>query len=428
MAENGRNLTLRSDEVQDILSRPPHSLIRYGSSVMGAVTVILLTGCFIFKYPDKIICKATITRTEPPTWIVAKSTGKIKELLAADGSRINKDGIIAVIENPAETEDVLKLDTVINALCVMDGQEIMADMTKDRLGDVQEYYNTFIKAVTDYNSLVRNNLYDQKIRAEERQLKPYTDYMLSAEKQLALSRKQNKINEKNYEREKILHGKRLTSQVEMETAEQTLIGGRISIEQMKTSLANAKIQAAQIQNNISELRLQKELEYRQAVTSLRTSVESLKNAIRHWKQSYVLISPVNGTVIYNNVWKENQNISAGDKAFSVTTAHGKVIAKAKVPAAGYGKVKTGQRVNIKLDGYPYLEYGFLSGKVRSVSSVPDEDTYISTIFIDNNAMTSYRKKIKIDGEQSGTAEIITEDISIGERLIYPLRYLFHQNM
>ncbi|WP_288319098.1 HlyD family secretion protein [Xylanibacter caecicola] len=429
MTEKGKNILLRSEEVQDILSRPPHSLIRTGSSVIGAIVMIMFIGCFLFKYPDKITCKATVTGTNPPTWIIAKSTGKIKELRVTDGTFIEKDGIIAVIENPASTEEVLKLDTAINKMQIIEDKEIRIGITANQLGDIQEYYNSFIKAVTEYNNFVRNNLYDEKIRAEEKQLKPYAEYTLSAERQLALSSKQNRINETNYKREKKLHEKELTSTADMETAEQELISGQMSMEQMKTSLANARIQAAGIRNNISELQIQKEQERKQAVTALQTSIESLKNAIEQWKQNYVLTSPVNGIVSYNNIWKENQNISAGDKGFSVITARqGKVIAKIKIPAKGSGKVKTGQRVNIKMDGYPYLEYGFLTGKIISVSSVPDDGTYTATVNISKSTVTSYGKNINTDGEHTGTAEIITDDLSIGERLLFPLRYLTHNNL
>lgn len=429
MKEDRKEIILRSDEIQDILSRPPHSLIRTGSAIIGTAVTIIFIGCFLFKYPDKITCKATITDTNPPTWIIANSTGKICELSVAEGKFIEKGRIIAVIENPAETEEVLRLDTALKKLHITGGQEISTDIKAYKLGDVQEHYNSFIRAVTEYNSFVRNNLYDEKIRAEETQLKPYTEYRQSAERQLALSNKQNRIKENNYKREMKLHEKKLISTADMETAEQELIGGQINIEQTRTSLANTRIQVAQIQNNISELRLQKEQERKQVVTTLNNSLESLRNAIGQWKQRYVMSSPVSGIVYYNNIWKENQNISAGEKGFSIIASRqGRVVAKIKIPATGYGKVKTGQRVNIKMDSYPYLEYGFLTGTVKSISSMPDEGLYTATINIDKNTVTSYGKKIKTDGEQTGVAEIITDDISIGERILFPLRYIVSNNI
>lgn len=429
MTENRKNILLRSEEIQDILSRPPHSIIRIGSSIIGIVITIMFIGCFTFQYPEKITCKATITGTNPPIWIIARSIGKIKELFIPDGKFIEKNGIIAVMENPAKTKEVLKLDTAISTLHITDGQEIDTIIKAYQLGDIQEYYNSFIKAVTDYNNFVKNNLYDEKIRAEEKLLKPYTEYTQSAKRLLELSNKQNSINEKNYTRDKILHEKKLISTIDLETAERELISGQMTTEQMKTSLANTHIQAVQILSNISELQLQKEQEYKKVITSLRSSIESLKNEIKKWKQNYVMTSPINGFVSYNNIWKENQNILAGDKIFYVTnTQQGKIIAKAQIPTTGSGKIKIGQRVNIKLDDYPYLEYGILTGYLKSISSMPDNGIYWATINIDKSTITSYKKKINTNGEHTGLAEIITDDLSLGARLLFPLRYLTQNNI
>lgn len=51
---------LRSTEVQEILSRPPHALIRYGTVAISLVVLILLAAAFLFTYPDKIQGKVTI--------------------------------------------------------------------------------------------------------------------------------------------------------------------------------------------------------------------------------------------------------------------------------------------------------------------------------------------------------------------------------
>lgn len=94
----------RSEELQDILSSPPNSLIRIGSSVICGILVVIICGSFLFKYPDVVISDATITQKNPPTWIISKAAGKIKELYVKDHDNIKKNEIIAVIENPAITK------------------------------------------------------------------------------------------------------------------------------------------------------------------------------------------------------------------------------------------------------------------------------------------------------------------------------------
>ena len=429
MAKSKKESVIRSEEVQDILSAPPHKLLSIGSSVIGGILLVLFIACFIFKYPDTISCAVTITKTEPPVWVVAKMSGRLQELYAKDGQHVKADDIIAVIENPANTQDVLTLDSLLSSTSWENEDCIGICLDNAHLGSIQSVYTTLAKAITDYNNFVNNNLYDQRIAAEEAQLRPYSDYLTSVSKQVDYSQRINTLSKGNYQREKILHDKGLTSVSDLESTEQGLLNSSMSTEHMRSSLANAKIQVAQIRNTISELKMQKEQEKRQLETALQSAWESTRTAIQEWKQAYLLQSPITGVVSYNNLWKTNQNITAGDKAFSVVSTHEKTtIGKAKIPVAGSGKVKPGQRINIQLDGYPYLEYGFLTGKVVSVASMPDEDIYTATFEVKSGEVTSYGKHIGKSGDLTGTGEIITEDLSVAVRLIGPLRYLFYRNV
>ena len=428
MPNRNKDSIIRSEDVQEILSTPPHTLLSVGSSVIGGILLVLFIGCFIFKYPDTITCTVTITKTEPPVWIVAKTSGRLQELYAQDGQHVNAGDVIAVIENPANTQDVLKLDSILSVL-FENGEGINLHLDDAHLGSIQSAYTTLAKAITDYNNFVNNNLYDQRIAAEEAQLKPYLDYVESIEKQVGYSQRIKFLNNENYQREKTLHDKGLTSTSDLESTEQYLLSSNMSAEQMRSSLSNAKIQVAQIYNTISELKLQKEQERQQQETTLLSAWEGTRTAIREWKQAYLLQSPIEGTVSYNNLWKINQNITFGDKAFSVIScSREQTIGKAKIPVAGSGKVKVGQRINIQLDGYPYLEYGFLTGHISSVAPMPDENVYTATFELQDSQATSYGKKILQAGDLSGVGEIITDDLSVAERIMGPLKYLFHRNL
>ena len=58
-----------------------------------------------------------------------------------------------------------------------------------------------------------------------------------------------------------------------------------------------------------------------------------------------------------------------------------------------GKVKPGQKVNIKLSGYPYLEFGMVRGVIKSISLVPSRDAYIIEIDLPDGLTTLYGMKL-----------------------------------
>ena len=116
-------------------------------------------------------------------------------------------------------------------------------------------------------------------------------------------------------------------------------------------------------------------------------------------------------------------VSAGDHICSIIPDHtGGYVARLKAPEANSGKITKGQKVNIKLFNYPVTEYGHISGRISSISTLPSpEGFYWVEVILTNELQTSYNIEIPFKLEMSGTAEIITEDLRLCERFFYRLK-------
>lgn len=105
-----------------------------------------------------------------------------------------------------------------------------------------------------------------------------------------------------------------------------------------------------------------------------------------------------------------------------------VQGRLKVPSAGFGKVEAGQEVNIKLNGFPFMEYGILKGEVASISKVPENTDaglcYTVVVSLPKGLESTYRKEFPFVQDMDGSAEIITEDMRLIEQFIRPIRSLF----
>ena len=431
MEENDLLPELRSDEMQDILTTPPKALVRWGTTIVLVIVGLLIVGCFVVRYPEVVACKVTITTTNPPTWVVAKSTGKIKQLYTRDKQKVRRGDIIAVLDNTADTQSILALERSLDAMNITEGAVTLTDLEGGMaLGDVQTAYTTLQKAVTAFHNFTHRNVYDKRIATEKAQLNSYDKYVSSMQKQQDISSRQQAIASDQYGREDEIYSKGLISKQEMEDAKMAMLNRRLASEQINTSLHDAEVEMAEIRHIIGELEVQKEQERRAVVADLATAIDQARTAIEEWKQKYALISPMDGTLTYNDYWKVNQNVTEGNKVFSiVSNTSDSIIAKIKIPLEGAGKVQPGQRVNIRLDGYPYLEYGFLTGKVVSLSTMySDTGEYTATVSLPTPLRTSYHYDIIMGGDLSGVAEVITQDISLAERLIHPLRYIYDRNI
>lgn len=131
---------------------------------------------------------------------------------------------------------------------------------------------------------------------------------------------------------------------------------------------------------------------------------------------------------YPDVVKAEIIVSA-QKSPSIESSSNKyIVGKALLPAFGSGKVHIGQMVNVRLNNYPYQEFGYIKGIVKSVYNVQfPEGRYVAEISFTEGLITNYNITIPAFGTYLGNAEIITTDISLLERIIRPIRRIIKKH-
>lgn len=139
--EAGKEIEIRSEEVQEVMGQVPAWIVRWGVTVMFAVVLVLLVGSYFFKYPDVIATEMTLTSREPVVKVVARSSGKISGLYVFNGQDVKMDALLGVVENPARTEDVLRLKKLL-ARYMEEPERLSYYLLQDvwLLGDIQPAY------------------------------------------------------------------------------------------------------------------------------------------------------------------------------------------------------------------------------------------------------------------------------------------------
>ena len=104
-----------------------------------------------------------------------------------------------------------------------------------------------------------------------------------------------------------------------------------------------------------------------------------------------------------------------------------------MPITRSGKVKVGQKVNIRFVNFPDNEYGITKGIVKNISMVPTKDAqgmnyYTVEIELPEGLTTNYNKELPYLPEMQAQADIVTENISLLERFFMPLRKIWTEGM
>jgi len=442
-------IELRSEEFQEVLGSVPHWILRWGITVLTFVVVVLLAGSAIIKYPDVIPAQITLTGSTPPAAIVARASGKIKQLYVSDNQKVNSSDYLAVIDNPAQTEDVVNLKNYLECHCesdslkqskqgldcfvpCSDGSVVFPDKNL-QLGALQSLFSSFYTTLFDYSEYKRLLYYPQKKAITKERITQYEKQYENLLNQQRITEEQFIITQKQYHRDSLLNTKGIISDQELETVKNIYLQSLLSCENMRSTLNSMQIQIGQLKESLLDTEHQDTEKLNSLQTQIQSLVSQLKTGIEEWELNYVLKSPIDGKITFAKYWVENQNVSAGEEVFTIVPdSPNTIIGKAMLPIARSGKVKTGQKVNIRLQNFPENEYGILRGIVNNVSLTPiqvgETAFYAVEINLPDELITTYKKELPYLPNMQGQADIITDDMSLLERLVLPVKKVLRESL
>ena len=148
-----KEIELRSEEVQEVMSRVPPWILRWGIAVLLGILLILLCLSFFYRYPDVITAEVTITTVDPPVSIIARASGKLDKIYVENNSQVSADIPLAVIQNPARTDDILWLSSEVGRWIAEGSDFIKArqvfGVRSLQLGSAQSAYSLFLTSLQD---------------------------------------------------------------------------------------------------------------------------------------------------------------------------------------------------------------------------------------------------------------------------------------
>ncbi|GAA3569461.1 HlyD family secretion protein [Snuella lapsa] len=425
------NLELRSEEVQEILTNPPAWIVRWGITLIFMFTIIILALSFMIKYPDAVTAKVLVTTKQPTEKVVSRYSGQLDKIFIKNRDTVKIGQKLAVIKNTASLDDVYFLKGIMDTLTYnLKNLQFPFEQTSHLiLGDISAAYLNFEKSYTDYFLLKNLDPYTNQLGGNKVSLQEIKNRLQDQINQKRLLEQEFVLKQTDLDRNKQLFDKGIISKLTYEQKQLEFIQMQKSISAMAISISQMREAISSATRTLKTTKINEQEDNTRFLKNLNQSFDLLKEAIRDWEYNYVLKSSINGVVSFQDYWGKHQFVSSGSVVFSILPIDtSSLVGKLVVPAQNAGKVNVGQKVFIKLDNYPYQQYGMLIGKVISFSISPDnEGNY--TVFIDlpKGTKTSYNKTFVFTQELLGGAEIVTEDLSVAERLFYKFREVLTYN-
>ncbi|OFV10470.1 MULTISPECIES: HlyD family efflux transporter periplasmic adaptor subunit [Sphingobacterium] len=405
---------LHSEDLNEIITKPPSWLLQRGISlILGTVVLILGLSVFI-RFPEIVTSSVKFNSINAPKIITSRNNGILVKILVKDGDWVKTGTELAYLESTADHSQVTMLIDRLQNLKKVDNEdynlESLIAPNKLNLGELQGSYQNFYLAYLNYRAASNDGIY-QKQRGVLEQEKINLARQYEKESQsFKLQHQQLKLAEEEFEKYQLLAQKKIISPSELHQKEALLLAKRQTIPQMENNLIGYEGNILSKNRELSDLSNQINEESKKFVQALNSFISEAET----WKRQFILTSPVNGKLIYGSFLQENQSVKIDQPLFYVNPNNDQYYGELMLPQVVSAKVKKGQKVLIKVRSYPYQDYGYLNGKIDYISDIPMQDSvFFAKVTLFRSATDSL---IILKPGIYGDAEIITEDKSIFKRI------------
>ncbi|WP_367916299.1 HlyD family secretion protein [Leadbetterella sp. DM7] len=419
--KNNRRPELVNSTVDEVLNRPPGWLLQWGTTLFFAVICLVLAVSWFIQYPDLVSAPLRVLPAQLPKSVVIRSEGRLEKLWTKDGQKVKAGDILAYLESTADHEDVLKLEKAINELMQKDEDMEAIYQTSIplyfNLGDLQKSYQVFREAYTRSKSVLRSGTFSRKKGTIAGEISSLKNLRSNTYEQLDLQEKDLKMALEEAQSQQRLADKGFVPAQEAKNAMSRYLNKKQAYEQARASLENNTISQNQKQQELLEM--DKTIEEHN--TALIQAIYSLKSDIQAWKQRYLAIAPIAGTVHFTTLLQENQQLKTGEEIMVVVPGAEGYFGEMWVGQYNFGKIRPGQEVIVKFEGYPFQEFGTVTGRIREISEIPKDTSTLIQVDFPNGLLTNSGKKLPFKYGMKATGDIVTEDLRLIERFFYDLR-------
>jgi len=427
--EKIKNINLREEYYKDIYNMKPKWWMHWGISVVFIIlSIILLLGYYI-KYPDVIKSEFRLSTNKPSITLPISHGYQIKKIFKNNNARVNTNDHLILFENDSKYQDVILLEKELKMFSFnKDSILLFFDKYLNenlQLGSTIEHnWISFSNKLLEYYKIKKLNFYKYQIAFIKNELSKQYQLKNHYLQLIVTDKKQGVLLEKKIETDSILFSKGIISEMNFNIKRSNSLETIKNLQQNKLALKRINLEIARLQNTINNFGSDEIENLLSTKLGIRKSLNKLLSSIELWKRKNLLISPISGKLSFI------QDINPGGfyegNVLTISPLGKNYYASIQIPLVGAGKVKKSQHVILKLNDYPYREYGVIEGELNELNSIPGENFYLGKVSLNTKNKSTYGKHIELRENMTGICNIITNDRSVLGRVFEKVTYVFYK--
>lgn len=413
--DSTKNEQIHTEVLNDIITTPPSWLLKWGVTIILGILVMIIVMSAFIKYPDVVRADIKINAVNAPKALVPKISGTLVKILVKEGDMVNNGDAIAWLETTGNHRQVL---TLLKELIFLRAQNQNNSTTSVfnlelpnnvNLGELQSEYQIFYQAYISYQSAASGGIYLKQKQYLLKEINNENEQRLKLVGQKKLLERDYQLALKQYQAYNTLAEKKVVSPMELQEKESFLLSKQRPLEQIESQILSREEAKLNRQSQLAEL----EDKIQSSKLAFVQDLNSLISKIEHWKSQYILSANQKGKISYSGALQEKQYIESGQPLFFIDPGSTDYFCEVYVQQNNMGKVKLGQRVLVKMNSFPFEEFGHLSGEIVTLTDIPYKDD----LFLARAKLTSSQESpfIKLKVGMTGVADIVTIDANLLQR-------------
>ena len=404
--------------------------MKYGILTSFLIIAVIITLSAIVKYPDVIYGAFRLLSSRPAISIPLPSNAQIDRIIRNDGELLQKGDPILLFKNTSDYEDIMQVSLLLSKPMAThnDFNNFFEEISRHsfELGELQELWSQLYAITLDHYLVTKQRRYDERIERITGQLAKQSQLDKKMKELVDMDRTERLIRLQTFTIDSALHADGAITLAEFLRRKEEFINKEKGLKQNELTDKRNELDIISLSNSIESIKSEKHEYLSTASLQITETISKLKAGINQWKERYLVEAHTDGILNLLGSFEEKKYVNTEEHAIVITPVSQHYKAQVRLPLSGAGKVKEDQIVHLKLEDYPFREYGYLESKLLSVSNVAGADHYLAQIDLGEIVKTNSGHEVKVKENMIGIAEIITHDRSVLTRVLDRFLYIFRK--
>ena len=412
----------------EIQQTPPSPIGRLITWIIMLFFIVAVIWALIGKVDIVVTAPGRLITSGHAKIIQPLDSGIIQNIYVTEGQFVNKDDILIELKPDSVMADERRLENELNTL----SQDIQRSETT--LAWIKQKKPDLSQLPTDLNIIQQQLLSSQwhqhrsQISTLKHEQEKYRSEQASIDQQVKKYESLLPILTKRAEKTKMLSQKQLIQEdqyLEIEQQRLTIYHDHKTSQQrsheLHAAVAEVDSQIEQVKKAFtSEILTQLQHAKRQHRSLTQEKIKATAS-----RQARTLRAPVSGVVQQLMIHTQGGVVTSAQQLMVIVPSNNQLEVEAMVANKDIGFVKESQRVEIKVDAFPFTKYGVIDGTLNNLSNdaIADEQmglVYLAHVSLDDVTIQIENKSVNLSPGMAVAVEIKTGKRRLIEYFLSPL--------